>query len=217
MDGMQHLFAPPTGLALGRVKDTADPQSRGRVQVTLVATDIDIWAACVVPSAGTASGVNYGVSLLPKNDEIVLVAFLSPDQVFVIGSVWSGQSTLPDEAAPVAQRYTIKTGAQTTMVFDDSAPSFSVTTRDKNSFTLTDAGDTCTIQVGSTTIQATTTGVTVTTSASIDLKTASLTIDASTVTVNAAVSKFSGVVQCDTMIANSVVGTSYTPGAGNIW
>jgi hypothetical protein len=103
------------------------------------------------------------------------------------------------------------------MVFDDSAPSFSVTTRDKNSFTLTDAGDTCTIQVGSTTIQATTTGVTVTTSASIDLKTASLTIDASTVTVNAAVSKFSGVVQCDTMIANSVVGTSYTPGAGNIW
>jgi len=59
--------------------------------------------------------------------------------------------------------------------------------------------------------------VTVTTSASIDLKTASLTIDASTVTVNAAVSKFSGVVQCDTMIANSVVGTSYTPGAGNIW
>ena len=61
------------------------------------------------------------------------------------------------------------------------------------------------------------TGVTVTTSASIDLKTASLTIDASTVTVNAAVSKFSGVVQCDVLIANSVVGTSYTPGAGNIW
>ena len=119
---MQHLFAPPTGLALGRVKDTDDPQSRGRVKVKLVATDMDIWAACVVPSAGTASGVNYGVSLLPKNDEIVLVAFLSPDQAFVIGSVWSGQSSLPDEAAPVAQRYTIKTGAQTTMVLDDSAP-----------------------------------------------------------------------------------------------
>jgi hypothetical protein len=35
--------------------------------------------------------------------------------------------------------------------------------------------------------------------------------------VNAATSTFSGVVQCDTMIASTVVGTSYTPGAGNIW
>lgn len=217
MDGMQHLFAPPTGLALGRVKDTADPQSRGRVQVTLLATDMDVWCACVVPSAGTASGVNYGVSLLPKNDEIVLVAFLTPDQAFVIGSIWSGQSTLPDEAAPVAQRYTIKTGAETTMVFDDSGPSFSVTTRDQNSITLTDAGDTCTVQVGSTTIQATTSGVTITTGSSIELQTSSLTVSASSVTVNAAMSQFSGVVQCDTMIANTVVGTSYTPGAGNIW
>ncbi len=32
------------------------------------------------------------------------------------------------------------------------------------------------------------------------------------VTVNAGMSKFSGVVQADTVIANSVVGTSYTPG-----
>jgi uncharacterized protein involved in type VI secretion and phage assembly len=217
MDAMQHLFAPPTGLALGRVKDTDDPQSRGRVKVNLVATDMDIWAACVVPSAGTASGVNYGVSLLPKNDEIVLVAFLSPDQAFVIGSVWSGRGSQPDEAAPVAQRYTIKTGAQTTMVLDDSGPSFSVTTRDKNSITLTDADDSCTVQVGSTSIHATTSGVTITTTASIELDTQSLTVNASSLTVNASTSQFSGLVQCETLITNSVVSTSYTPGAGNIW
>jgi uncharacterized protein involved in type VI secretion and phage assembly len=217
MDAMQHLFAPPTGLALGRVKDTDDPQSRGRVKVNLVATDMDIWAACVVPSAGTASGVNYGVSLLPKNDEIVLVAFLSPDQAFVIGSVWSGRGSLPDEAAPVAQRYTIKTGAQTAMVFDDSGPSFSVATRDKNSITLTDADDSCTVQVGSTSIHATTSGVTITTTASIELDTQSLTVNASSLTVNASTAQFSGLVQCETLITNSVVSTSYTPGAGNIW
>jgi uncharacterized protein involved in type VI secretion and phage assembly len=217
MDAMQHLFAPPTGLALGRVKDTADPQSRGRVKVNLVATDMDIWAACVVPSAGTAFGVNYGVSLLPKDGEIVLVAFLSPDQAFVIGSVWSGRGSLPDEAAPVAQRYTIKTGAQTTMVFDDSGPSFSVTTRDNNSITLTDSDDSCTVQVGSTSIHATTSGVTITTSASIELDTASLTVNASSVTVNASSSHFSGLVQCETLITNSVVSQSYTPGVGNLW
>jgi uncharacterized protein involved in type VI secretion and phage assembly len=217
MDAMQHLFAPPTGLALGRVKDTADPQSRGRVKVNLVSTDMDIWAACVVPSAGTASGVNYGVSLLPKNDEIVLVAFLSPDQAFVIGSVWSGRGSLPDEAAPVAQRYTIKTRAQTTMAFDDSVPSFSVTTRDNNSITLTDADDSCTVQVGLTSIHATKSGVTINTRASIDLDTQSLTVNASSVTVNASSAKFSGSVECDSLTTNSVASQSYTPGVGNLW
>src|SRR5271166_3334344 len=57
MDGLQHLYAPPTALALARVKDTADPQSRGRVQVTLLATDVNLWATCVVPSAGKSYGV----------------------------------------------------------------------------------------------------------------------------------------------------------------
>jgi hypothetical protein len=33
----------------------------------------------------------------------------------------------------------------------------------------------------------------------------------------AGMSKFSGVVQCDTLVTNSVVASSYTPGAGNIW
>jgi hypothetical protein len=42
-------------------------------------------------------------------------------------------------------------------------------------------------------------------------------VSAGMVTVNAGMSKFSGVVQCDTLITNAVISTSYTPGAGNIW
>ena len=44
-------------------------------------------------------------------------------------------------------------------------------------------------------------------------------IDASAgaMNVNAGMSQFSGVVKCETIIANSVVGSSYTPGAGNVW
>jgi hypothetical protein len=34
--------------------------------------------------------------------------------------------------------------------------------------------------------------------------------------INAGMSKFSGVVQCDTLISNSVISASYTPGVGNI-
>jgi uncharacterized protein involved in type VI secretion and phage assembly len=213
MDGMQHPYPPPVHFGLGTVLNTVDPQSRGRVQVSLAGTLMNVWAACIVPSAGQG----YGVSLLPRIGEIVMLAFLSPDQPFVIGAVWSGQSAQPTEASPVGQRYAVKTPAGTTMLFDDAGPSFSIATKDQNSITLTDAGDTCTIQVGGTTIQATTSSVTITTSASVTVQTASLTVSAPSVTVNSAMSQFSGVVQCDTLIANTVVGTSYTPGAGNIW
>jgi hypothetical protein len=46
---------------------------------------------------------------------------------------------------------------------------------------------------------------------------AKVEIDAGEVDVNAVVAKFAGVVQCDTLVANSVVAASYAPGAGNIW
>lgn len=41
--------------------------------------------------------------------------------------------------------------------------------------------------------------------------------NASSIDTQAATSKFSGVVQADTVVTNSVVSSSYTPGAGNIW
>lgn len=41
-------------------------------------------------------------------------------------------------------------------------------------------------------------------------------VSAGMVTVDAGMSKFSGVVQCDTLVANSVIASTYTPGAGNI-
>ena len=37
------------------------------------------------------------------------------------------------------------------------------------------------------------------------------------VKVDAGMSTFSGVVKADTVICNSIVSASYTPGAGNIW
>jgi hypothetical protein len=53
-------------------------------------------------------------------------------------------------------------------------------------------------------------------SVKITLTAAQLMIDASQVTINTAVAKFSGIIQADTVIANKVVASSYTPGVGNI-
>jgi hypothetical protein len=40
---------------------------------------------------------------------------------------------------------------------------------------------------------------------------------AAKVAVEAAIVEASSVVKCETLVANSVVASSYTPGAGNIW
>jgi hypothetical protein len=61
------------------------------------------------------------------------------------------------------------------------------------------------------------TGITITAAAKVVVSASQLEIDASMVTVNAGMAKFSGVVQADTLIANSVIASSYTPGVGNIW
>ena len=42
-------------------------------------------------------------------------------------------------------------------------------------------------------------------------------VSAGMVKVDAAMSKFSGIVKCDVLQTNSVISSSYTPGAGNIW
>lgn len=54
-------------------------------------------------------------------------------------------------------------------------------------------------------------------SSKVSLACSEIEIDASTMTVNAGMAKFSGVVQADTLVANSVVASSYSPGAGNVW
>jgi hypothetical protein len=51
----------------------------------------------------------------------------------------------------------------------------------------------------------------------VTINASTVEVSAGMVTVNAGMSKFSGVVQADTVITNAVVSSSYTPGAGNIW
>ncbi|MCB0003150.1 MAG: type IV secretion protein Rhs, partial [Anaerolineae bacterium] len=60
-------------------------------------------------------------------------------------------------------------------------------------------------------------GISVVASVKVSVRASTVEVNASMVTVNAAMSKFSGVVQCDTLISNSVISATYSPGAGNIW
>ena len=61
------------------------------------------------------------------------------------------------------------------------------------------------------------TGITNTAIATCQTTASTMYTQAAALNVNAGMSRFSGTVQYDTIIASSVVGSSYTPGAGNVW
>lgn len=56
----------------------------------------------------------------------------------------------------------------------------------------------------------------ISTSGPVTVHAGEVLVCADRLTVNAAISHFNGVVQADTILTNSVVSASYTPGAGNI-
>ena len=95
-----HSPGPGQELHLGQVLDNIDPEQRGRVQVRLHASGLEAWAAVMVPSAGA----DYGVSLLPRVDELVVLAFVAPDWPVVLGALWTGTRQPPAGARPVQDR-----------------------------------------------------------------------------------------------------------------
>ncbi len=82
---------------------------------------------------------------------------------------------------------------------------------------LDDAAGRVTISGQGSTIRIDSTGITIQAAAKVDIEASQVKVSAGMVEVDAGMSRFSGVVQCDTLIANSVVAASYTPGAGNVW
>ncbi len=209
-----HALGLLHNLHMGQVLDNADPDSRGRIKVRLLANAIEIWASVVVPSAGNG----YGVCCLPRNDEIVVVAFITPEQPMVLGSVWSGQNSVPEDADSIEDHYVIRTPSGSVLDFDESDPSIKLSTPQGYSITINDSGGgEIEIKRDGQSIKLTSSEVNITSSATVTVNASRVNISASMIQVDAGMSRFSGVVQADTVIANAIVGTTYTPGAGNMW
>lgn len=210
-----HSPGSMNSLQLGRVTDNNDPDNRGRIKVRMLATPMELWASVVAPSAGH----NYGASFVPRLEEIVVIAFVTPELPLVLGSVWSGGGSRPEEADPQQDHYVIRTKDATVLDFTDGGtPKVKLTTRSGYHITIDEgSGGEISVVRGEQSVKLGPSGIDVRTSGSVNVDASTVTVNAATVTVNASMSRFSGVVQADTVIATSVVGTTYTPGAGNIW
>lgn len=209
-----HLLGAMNSLHVGQVMDNSDPDQRGRIKVLLHANQLEIWASVIVPSAGNG----YGVVCIPRVGEMVVVAFITPEQPMVLGSVWSGQSSVPSDADPVEGHYLLKTPSGTILDMSEQDPSVTLKTPMGYSITINDsAGGEIEIKRDSQSIKLSASEIAIQSSGTVSVNASRVTISAGMVQVDAGMSRFSGVVQADTVIANAVVGTSYTPGAGNIW
>jgi len=213
---MRHRLGPLQELHLGQVTDNQDPEGRGRIQVRLHSTGMSLWATCLSPSAGHG----YGISQLPRQDEQVVLAFVSPDLPIVLGAVWSGADSQPQTATPVEDKYALVTPAGNRLLIEDRPGArLHLETPSGHHITVSEAsGGEITIEKGNERIRLDSGGITIETASQVEIKAgAQVHVSAPMVKVDAGMSSFSGVVQCDTLITNSVVSASYTPGAGNIW
>lgn len=215
---------------LATVVSVQDPDQQNRVQVYLYSThgvtgqDGPVWARVAVPFAGSQRGAFF----MPDVGDEVLVVFLSGDPRYpvVIGGLWNGADKAPDSfggSGSSVDRWTItgKAGTKIAIIEDSTGPMIQLTTPGGLTGKLTDAGG-GSIELSrpdQTSVKLDTSGVTVNASTGTVQITAAtgITVTAPQVTVNAAMATFSGIVQCQVMQATTVVATTYTPGAGNVW
>jgi uncharacterized protein involved in type VI secretion and phage assembly len=213
-------MATLNGVYSASVVDNRDPDGLARVLVRVSApTDVtsgDLWARVATMMAGR----NRGTWFIPDVGDEVLVAFERGDvkEAYVIGALWNAKSRPPAES-PVDVKVIRSRNGVTLRIRDD---------RNNNALVLeTPGGQRITLQdnpgsvrvedANGNSVMLSASGMTVNASATVTVNASRVEVSAGLLTVNAGMSRFSGVVQCDTMISNSVISASYSPGAGNIW
>ena len=227
------VFELPVGAGLSHsyvaeVVSVKDPQNLSRVQVRLLnadgVTDQDgpVWARVAVPFAGDG----HGSFFIPDVGDEVLVSFVNGDSrmPIVLGGLWNGNASPPETLGGSGQsvdRWTLVGKRKTRIAIieeQDGQATIELSTPGgvKATFKET-SGGTIKCEAAGTTITVDTSGVNITSAAKVQIKATQLSVDAGQVQVNAGMSTFSGVVQCDTLIATTVIGSTYTPGAGNVW
>ena len=209
------------GVLSGVVTDNVDPENLARVKLRIPRLNVsgqkgdETWACMSTSMAGK----NREACSVPEVGDEVLVAFEAGDfrHAYVIGCLYKGTES-PPETTDTNNVLTSRSGVKITLGEQNGQECFIVETPAGQNLTLTDGPSSIGISDGNgNSVKFETSGITVNASAKVAINASQIAISSGMLTVDAGMSKFSGVVQCDTLVASSVVSASYTPGAGNIW
>jgi len=189
----------PRSLHLYRaiVVDTNDPQAAARLKLTIPTTvkgqpaTLEAWVQVASMPLGSlfSSLPKYGVG-----DEVIVAAERLPSSGAVVVGCSRPAAQGPAQSASVL--VALPNGQQLQLDAEPGGVS---------------------VASGGATVRLGLDGTVELSASSVKVAASQVEVDAAQVVVNAGLVKFSGVVQCDTLIANSVVAASYSPGAGNVW
>lgn len=205
------------GLYPALVSDLVDPDGRGRIKVKFPSfggdgSTVTAWATLLSPYADK----DQGLEILPEVDSQVVVGFEAgdPHRPYIVGACWNGKASLPEDAQSANNLRTLKTRSGSMLQFDDTqgAAKVTVSMESGHKIVLDDAAQSITVtHSNGCKIEMNIAGqVSITANSTVE-------VTASTINLHAPMVMCDGVVQCQTLITNSVVSPSYTPGAGNIW
>ena len=209
------------GLYSGSILDNRDPENLARVLVRvsgLTRGSSDLWARLATMMAGRDSGTLF----IPAVGDEVLVAFERGDirVPYVLGALWSKTAPPPAVGNPAASVMLIRSrnGVTLRIVDDSNNDSLIIETPGGQRMTLQDGPGTVRIEdTNGNSVTLSPSGVKVSAASTVEVSASTVELSASMLTVHSGMSHFEGVVRCDTLISNSVVSASYTPGAGNVW
>jgi uncharacterized protein involved in type VI secretion and phage assembly len=212
------------GVYPATVSDNQDPDGQGRVQVRLPwspdsgSGEYNVWARLATLNAGNDRGSWF----IPEVGDEVLVSFGGgdPDWPYIVGSLWNGIDAPPETINSENDVRSLTSRSGIKIILDDTAGAVKLTlqTPGGQKITLDDGGTKVRVEdSGGNSLEMAPSGVTLTAASQLKISASSISIDCGSANVNSAMWTYSGVIQCSTVIASSVVGSSYTPGAGNVW
>lgn len=199
------------------VTDIVDSESLGRIEVKFPwlgedGADARAWATLCTPYADD----DQGYEMLPSVDSQVIVAFEAGNlrRPYIIGACWNGREKLPQSPEQANNKRVIRTRSGSLLEFDDTDGAAKVTVSMKSGHKLVlddSAQEVKLTHSNGCMVKMNAAGqVSITANATVE-------VTASAVNVHSGTAIFDGLIQCQTLITNSVVSASYTPGAGNVW
>jgi uncharacterized protein involved in type VI secretion and phage assembly len=207
------------------VSDINDPDGQARVKVKLpwaadaASGQYEAWARLATLMGGSGRGSFF----VPDVNDEVLVAFEDgdPRRPFVLGGLWNGSDSPPETMDGAGKNYKkilkSRNGVKISLDDTDGQEKLILETPGGQKVTLQDGPGSVEIKDSNgNSLKLESSGITITAASKLTINAPQTNVSSGMVSVDAGMSKFSGVVKADTAIAITVVGSTYTPGAGNL-